>query len=153
MEVSLCETGAECCGLNMKCPYMVGLVVSWLVFAECWTLRALPKRELMLPLIYNMMTLLGDGKGGGSTWRKLITGSVCWEYVSFLCMFISVSQLPWSKNFARPWSFSIIFYLSTGSKIEPADHKLKPLKPWAKIDLSSFKLFFLAVCYSDGKSD
>lgn len=92
--MSLCETGAECCGLNMKCPYMVGLVVSWLVFAECWTLRALPKRELMLPLIYNMMTLLGDGKGGGSTWRKLITGSVCWEYVSFLCMFISVSQLP-----------------------------------------------------------
>lgn len=55
-----------------------------------------------------------------------------------------VSQLSWGKQLPPPHVPTMMLSLTTGPKaIGPVSHELKPLESWAKITLSSLKLYFL----------
>jgi hypothetical protein len=49
---------------------------------------------------------------------------------------------------------ALIFCLATGSKekknVESVDHTLKPLKPCAKLSLSSYQLISQVFCHREG---
>lgn len=97
--------------------------------------------------------LVIGGKFGGRTWRKYFTRDRLLEGVfwpgSFL---ISLEPTRGSGALLSHTLPTIIFCLAKAGlrAMEPADHRLKP---WAKINFSSFKLFFSDISSQQQKAD
>lgn len=105
-----------------------------------------PKRGLMSWLIYNIMTLLGDGKSKkelvGGSW-KLVTEGV-WLGVCIIPTCLLLSRLPWVLRLCHAVVFLHHALLHHRLKNRASDFRLKIWNPESNLSFS-FKLFFLGI--------
>lgn len=113
---------------------------------------------------------LGDSQlngllGGGGNWRRWCLVGGRWSlgscpsgvyliypgpFLSFFPSFLT-SWLPWADQLCPP---AMMLWLTVGPEtMESANHEPKPLKPWAQIHFSSFKLFPSVILSQQWKSD
>jgi hypothetical protein len=81
----------------------------------------------------------------GHSWRNagaMPLKGTSWPWplpVTFLCFLVAMSQTAFVACYCHhdilPWLWP--------KTMGPASHRLKPLKPWAKVNLSSFKLLLI----------
>jgi hypothetical protein len=92
---------------------------------------------------------------GGAGWRKRFTGVLghtlvypsFWSLPLSFCFPDAVRWTAFSVTCSQSWD---VLPHHRPFALEPANHWLKPLKLWNKIDLYSFKLFLSGICCSDG---
>jgi hypothetical protein len=85
---------------------------------------------------------------GGLDWRKLTTNDMPWKNIPCLqplpvCVSLLLDHHKESSSALSLPSAVMLCLTMHLETMKPAGHGLKPLKLWAKINLSSFKLFFL----------
>jgi hypothetical protein len=104
-----------------------------------------------------LMSLQLNGPlGGGDQWKKVNRWGCLWRVylIPGPSLSLHVSLLPGHhevNSFALPCPSTMMFCITTGpNTTEPADHGLKPLKSWAKINLSSL-YFWQIFCHNNEK--
>lgn len=103
-----------------------------------------------------MNGLLGSGRnyrkwnlvGRRGSWGLALEDSILFLTSSFLCLCLAI--MSWASVSTTRFFHVVLPHLRPKA-VKPADHGLTTLKPWAKIIISSFTLFFSDIYHSNEK--